>query len=316
MNTTDLEREYLQEMLDLFQTRVSTELNRFVRKVTAWGSVGLAWTVIVGLYGMNFTAHARALLDLGIPGRPRGDGGGRHHPGGLLPPARLAVTRQQPARPTRSRVGLAPRRPNQVSRPAPPNPEQDGQSRTRPPHRSDNLLAERSDVPNNPTYLTDQTRRTAEWPPMTRAPTLRYSATAAAARRPQPQPRLNAGKPSRAARPHVPWSSWAARAGGRGGPMNVKAVVFGFFVLLAATLNFGFVIGDIDDPSLHNVYELFAAVLVNLIATALKFRDRTHLGAMHLATSLAADLQAGRRGARVGLRRPDLRRRATPRQQR
>jgi magnesium transporter len=55
MNTTDLEREYLQEMLDLFQTRVSTELNRFVRKVTAWGSVGIAWTVIAGLYGMNFT---------------------------------------------------------------------------------------------------------------------------------------------------------------------------------------------------------------------------------------------------------------------
>ena len=50
----DLEREYLQEMIDLFQTRVSTELNRFVRKVTAWGSIGIAWTVIVGLYGMNF----------------------------------------------------------------------------------------------------------------------------------------------------------------------------------------------------------------------------------------------------------------------
>ena len=73
--------------------------------------------------------------------------------------------------------------------------------------------------------------------------------------------------------------------------MNVKAVVFGFFVLLAATLNFGFFTGDIDDPSLHNVYPLFAAVVVNLIATALKFRDRTHVGAMHLATSLAADLQ-------------------------
>jgi CorA-like Mg2+ transporter protein len=55
MNPIDMEREYLQEMLDLFQTRVSAELNRFVRKVTAWGSVGLAWTVIVGLYGMNFT---------------------------------------------------------------------------------------------------------------------------------------------------------------------------------------------------------------------------------------------------------------------
>jgi Mg2+ and Co2+ transporter CorA len=53
-NTADLEREYLQEMIDLFQTRVSTELNRFVRKVTAWGSIGIAWTVIAGIYGMNF----------------------------------------------------------------------------------------------------------------------------------------------------------------------------------------------------------------------------------------------------------------------
>jgi magnesium transporter len=54
-NTTDLEREYLQEMLDLFQTRASTELNRFVRQITAWGTIGIAWTVIVGIYGMNFT---------------------------------------------------------------------------------------------------------------------------------------------------------------------------------------------------------------------------------------------------------------------
>jgi magnesium transporter len=54
-NTTDLEREYLQEMLDLFQTRASTELNRFVRSITAWGTIGIAWTVIAGIYGMNFT---------------------------------------------------------------------------------------------------------------------------------------------------------------------------------------------------------------------------------------------------------------------
>ena len=53
-NTADLEREYLQEVLDLLQTRVSTELNRFVRKITAWGTIGIAWTVIVGIYGMNF----------------------------------------------------------------------------------------------------------------------------------------------------------------------------------------------------------------------------------------------------------------------
>ena len=73
--------------------------------------------------------------------------------------------------------------------------------------------------------------------------------------------------------------------------MSLEKVIFGFFVLLAATLNFGFFIGDIDDPSLHNEYELFAAVVVNLIATVLKFGDRTQIGAVHLATSLVADLQ-------------------------
>ncbi|RBY75651.1 hypothetical protein DQ239_16380 [Blastococcus sp. TF02-09] len=73
--------------------------------------------------------------------------------------------------------------------------------------------------------------------------------------------------------------------------MNLEKVVFGFFVVLAATLNFGFFIGDIDDPVLHNPYELFAAVVVNLIATVLKFGDRTQIGAFHLATSLVAVLQ-------------------------
>jgi hypothetical protein len=73
--------------------------------------------------------------------------------------------------------------------------------------------------------------------------------------------------------------------------MNLEKVVFGFFVLLAATLNFGFFIGDIGDPELHNSYELYAAVVVNLIATVLKFGDRTQIGAVHLATSLVADLQ-------------------------
>src|SRR5688500_16818052 len=73
--------------------------------------------------------------------------------------------------------------------------------------------------------------------------------------------------------------------------MNLEKVIFGFFVLLAATLNFGFFIGDIGDRELHNVYELFAAVVVNLIATLLKFGDRTQIGAVHLATSLVADLQ-------------------------
>jgi hypothetical protein len=73
--------------------------------------------------------------------------------------------------------------------------------------------------------------------------------------------------------------------------MNLEKVVFGFFVLLAATLNFGFVYGDIDVIAHHDVYELFGAVVVSLIATMLKFGDRTQIGAVHLATSLVADLQ-------------------------
>jgi len=73
--------------------------------------------------------------------------------------------------------------------------------------------------------------------------------------------------------------------------MNLEKVVFGFFVLLAATLNFGYVTGDIANPEYHNVIELYAAVVVNIIATILKFGDRTQIGAVHLATSLVADIQ-------------------------
>jgi hypothetical protein len=73
--------------------------------------------------------------------------------------------------------------------------------------------------------------------------------------------------------------------------VSLEKVIFGFFVLLAATLNFGFFIGDLSDPRLHNEYELFAAVVVSLVTTVLKFGDRTQIGAVHLATSLVADLQ-------------------------
>lgn len=73
--------------------------------------------------------------------------------------------------------------------------------------------------------------------------------------------------------------------------MNPEKVIFGFFIVLALTLNFGFVMGDIDNPAHHHVYELFAAVVVNVIATVLKFGDRTQMGAVLLATSLVAVLQ-------------------------
>lgn len=73
--------------------------------------------------------------------------------------------------------------------------------------------------------------------------------------------------------------------------MNMEKVLFAFFIVLSLTLNFGFFVGDLDDPNHHNVYELFAALVVSLIATILKFGDRAHIGAVLLATSLVADLQ-------------------------
>ena len=73
--------------------------------------------------------------------------------------------------------------------------------------------------------------------------------------------------------------------------MNLEKVIFGFFVILACTMNFGFFIGDIDNAKFHDAGHLFAAVVVNLIALVMKFGDRTHIGATHLATSLVAMLQ-------------------------
>lgn len=73
--------------------------------------------------------------------------------------------------------------------------------------------------------------------------------------------------------------------------MNSEKVTFAFFIVLALTLNFGFFIGDMTDPDQHHVFELFAAIVVSLISTVLKVGDRSHLGAVFLATSLVADLQ-------------------------
>jgi len=73
--------------------------------------------------------------------------------------------------------------------------------------------------------------------------------------------------------------------------MNLQKVIAGFFFILAMTLNFGFVYGDLSRPELHSSYELFAALVVSLITTVLKIGDKTQLGAVLLATSLVADIQ-------------------------
>lgn len=72
--------------------------------------------------------------------------------------------------------------------------------------------------------------------------------------------------------------------------MNLERVVFCFFIVLALALNVVFVIGDIENPEHHSVWVLAIVIFVNLIATGLKLGDRTHVGAVLLATSLVADL--------------------------
>jgi len=73
--------------------------------------------------------------------------------------------------------------------------------------------------------------------------------------------------------------------------MNLEKVVFAFFIVLALTLNFGFFLGEIDNPDHHDAFELGAALAVSLIATIVKFGDHSQMGAVLLATSLVADLQ-------------------------
>lgn len=73
--------------------------------------------------------------------------------------------------------------------------------------------------------------------------------------------------------------------------MNIEKVIFGFFIVLSLTLNFGFVLGEIDNPAHHNVIEMFLVVVVNLIAMGLKLGDRSQIGALLLATSIVAVLQ-------------------------
>lgn len=73
--------------------------------------------------------------------------------------------------------------------------------------------------------------------------------------------------------------------------MSNERVWFRFFVLLALTLNVGFVYGDIDNPIHHDKIELFLAFVVSLVCTILKFGDRSYMGALLLATSLVADVQ-------------------------
>jgi len=73
--------------------------------------------------------------------------------------------------------------------------------------------------------------------------------------------------------------------------MNMYKIISGTFIIFAMTINFGFFYGDPTVMAEHSSFELFAAIIVNLITTVLKLGDKTQLGAVLLATSLVADIQ-------------------------
>ncbi len=73
--------------------------------------------------------------------------------------------------------------------------------------------------------------------------------------------------------------------------MSFEKTLFAFVIVLALTLNVGFVLGDMARIDHHDVYELALAIVVSLIATVMKFGDRSLLGSTMLATSLVADVQ-------------------------
>ena len=72
--------------------------------------------------------------------------------------------------------------------------------------------------------------------------------------------------------------------------MNFERIIFGFFLILALSLNVVFVVGNIGEPAHHSVWVLTIAILVNLITTGLKLGDRSQIGAILLSSSLVADL--------------------------
>ena len=73
--------------------------------------------------------------------------------------------------------------------------------------------------------------------------------------------------------------------------MNSYKIISGSFIILAMTVNFGFFYGDPTVLIEHSAYELFAAIVINLITTVLKLGDKTQLGAVLLSTSIVADIQ-------------------------
>jgi magnesium transporter len=63
----DGEKELLQEILDLYQTRVANDLSQLVRRLTALGAILVADTLVAGIYGMNFDHMPELHWQYGYP---------------------------------------------------------------------------------------------------------------------------------------------------------------------------------------------------------------------------------------------------------
>lgn len=68
MDTVDTHRDMLSEMLDIYQSNVSNQLNKIVKVLTLISVVFAPLTFIVGLYGMNFEYMPELRSPLGYPG--------------------------------------------------------------------------------------------------------------------------------------------------------------------------------------------------------------------------------------------------------
>jgi len=67
MDTVDTHRDMLSEMLDIYQSNVSNQLNKIVKVLTLISVVFAPLTFIVGLYGMNFEYMPELRSPLGYP---------------------------------------------------------------------------------------------------------------------------------------------------------------------------------------------------------------------------------------------------------
>jgi magnesium transporter len=66
-NICDGEKESMQEILDLYQTRVANDLSQLVRRLTAIGAILVADTLVAGIYGMNFDTMPELHWKYGYP---------------------------------------------------------------------------------------------------------------------------------------------------------------------------------------------------------------------------------------------------------